>query len=460
MPSKHVIFISIILFMLATFSAGCTATSSAAPPGEQAISPVLSSPPDSPTGMPAPPGGNAGSTEYTLGGAFTVNGTALSESDGTYRSDTTDVSAIYVTNGGNLTLYSPDISTTGNTSSGEASSFYGLNGAILANNGSIVTVSGGMISTTGSGANGAIPTGSGTSITLSDMSINASGDGGHGVMATLGGSLTLTDVDISTTGAHGAPVATDRGSGTVNVTRGIIYSSGADSPGIYSTGNITVSDAVITSMGTEAAVIEGFNSIHLTNTTLAGGVEKTGGIMIYQSFSGDALIGTGKFTMTGGSYNATAGPAFFVTNTDAAITLSGVHVTGTSDTLIQAAGTSRWGTAGNNGGTVSFTADGETLRGNLVTDEISSIHSVLLNGSSLSGSINSAALTLDATSTWNVTGNSKLTYLTESAGIPDGSVGNIRGNNFTVSYNPALGENSWLGGKTYPLSNGGSLVPE
>ncbi|HWQ65817.1 MAG TPA: hypothetical protein VN372_02985 [Methanospirillum sp.] len=443
----------VLLLLFGVVFAGCTVTSDSPlpppPPGD-----------NKGDGMMAPPGGNQASSNYSLSGVYTVDGDTQSASDRTYTSDTTDQSAIYVTNGGTLTLNNPAIFTTGDTSSSDASSFYGLNGAILANNGSAVKVFGGSISTTGSGANGAIPTGTGTSITLSDLTITASGDGGHGVMATLGGSLTLTDVDITTTGIHGAPIATDRGSGTVNVTRGTIYSSGADSPGIYSTGLITIRDATIRSEGTEAAVIEGFNSIHLDNTTLSGGVEKTGGIMIYQSFSGDAETGTGVLTMNRGFYSSTAGPAFFITNTDANITLTGVTVTTGSDTLIKAAGTSRWGTAGRNGGFVSFTADGETLTGSLITDEISSIVANLKNGTSLTGAINTSSLSLDSTSTWIVTGDSHLTSLTDPDGISGDTITNIIGNGFTVTYDTDLPENYPLAGKTFSLKNGGTLRPQ
>ncbi len=62
---------------------------------------------------------------------------------------------------------------------------------------------------------------------------------------------------------------------------------------------------MIISNGTEASVIEGFNSIHLNNTTLSGGVAKTGGIMVYQSMSGDAVAGT--WSVTGNS--ALTGPS-------------------------------------------------------------------------------------------------------------------------------------------------------
>ncbi|HWQ65035.1 MAG TPA: hypothetical protein VN429_11505, partial [Methanospirillum sp.] len=412
------------------------ASSTGMPPDQEGIGngqPPSGMPPGGTPSAGAPPGGPGGNqgTSFALTGNFTVDDKTVSASDGNYMSDKTDTSAIYVTNKGSLTLTNPIISTTGNTSNNDASSFYGLNGAVLANNASTVKISGGTITSTGTGANGAIPTGEGTSISLDNLTITASGNGGHGVMATLGGTLTLVDVNVITSGKNGAPIATDRGSGTVTVTRGTISSSGIDSPGLYSTGVINVTDAIVKSVGTEAAVIEGFNTIHLVNTSLSGGVEKTGGIMIYQSFSGDAETGTGTFTMDGGSYEPIAGPAFFVTNTDSVITLKNVKIVGAPDLLIKAAGTSRWGTQGKNGGIVNFNADNVQLIGSLETDAISSISATLKNGSTLSGAINTSAISLDGTSSWNVTADSTLTSLKDSAGIVDGSIVNIIGNGFT-----------------------------
>jgi hypothetical protein len=278
-------------------------------------------------------------------------------------------------------------------------------------------------------------------------------------MATQGGALTLNNVNIATTGGSGAPLATDRGSGTVTVTGGVITSGSGKSPCIYSTGVITVTGAQLTSTGSEAAVIEGFNTITLKDSNLSGVAGTTGGVMIYQSMSGDATTGTGVFTMTGGSLTSSGGPVFFVTNTDGVIKLTGVTVTSASDTLIKAAGTSQWGTSGKNGGTVQFTADGETLTGNLVTDSISSIAVTLQDKSSLAGSINSAALTLDTTSSWTVTGDSVLTSLSDASGISGTSITNIYGNGHTVTYDKSLAANSALGGKTYSLNGGGTLTP-
>ncbi len=430
-------------------------------------------PPDGMPPMGEPPGGaspeqngnpdsdgSGKGASYTLAGKYTVDGQSRSSDTEEFTSNETDLSAIYVTNGGSLTLRDPVILTYGDTSSDEASSFYGLNGAVLVNNGSTVSISGGTITTTGSGANGVIPTGEGTSVTLSDLIIQASGDGGHGVMATLGASLHLTNVTIDTTGPHGAPVATDRGSGTVTVAGGKITSSGADSPGIYSTGLITVTDAEILSKGTEAAVIEGFNSILLNNTVMTGGIQKTGGVMIYQSFSGDADVGTGTFSMTDGSLTVTEGPVFFVTNTDAEIYLNHVDVSSSSGVLVNASATSRWGTEGKNGGNVTLIAENQDLSGSLIADEVSSVHLSLTKDSSLSGRVQSGSISLDETSNWNVTGDSDLTFVTLSTTSTDDLPAHIIGNGFTVTYDATLPENQYLGGETIPLKNGGHLVPQ
>ncbi len=419
-------------------------------------------PPNGTVPANAPPGqtGQDARSSYTLSGAFTVDGKTEVVENEVFTSDKTDTSAIYVTNKGTLTLKNPTIITSGNTTSNDASSFYGLNGAVLVNNGSSVSISGGSITTTGTGANGVIPTGEGTTVTLSDMNITASGGGGHGVMATLGASLTLTNVDITTSGKNSAPVATDRGSGTVTVTGGKIRSSGIDSPGIYSTGVISVTDADIISTGAEAAVIEGVNSINLENSSLTGGVAKTGGVMIYQSFSGDADIGTGTFSMYGGTLNSTDGPVFFVTNTDAVIHMSSVALSSFSDELVRAAATKRWGTEGENGGHVTFYADNQSLSGLITADDISSADMILQNGSTLSGTLTHTGLTLDSTTTWNVTGDSELTFLVMPDGITGDSIAGIIGNGYTVTYDAAYEENQALGGKTYLIQNGGVLKPE
>lgn len=400
----------------------------------------------------------------TTSAAYILDGGKDVKTDQTYSAMATDESAVYVTNAGVLTLGNSVLTSSGDSSSSDNSSFYGLNAVVLAEAGGVITLSNSSVNSSGAGANGVFATGAGSNITLADVTIQCTGQYAHGVDATLGGSLTLTNVNISTAGANSGAIATDRGSGTITATGGTVITSGQDSPGIYSTGLITVSDATISASGAEAAVIEGANSILLTNTTLSTSMDNKWGVMIYQSMSGDAEGTEGIFTMTGGSLADTAanGALFYVTNSTGIITLKNVAVTSVSGTLLNASA-DRWGNNGSNGGTVKFTADGQILNGNMIADAISSISVTLQNNSSLTGAINSvhtakaANLTLDESSTWNVTADSYLTCLTDSSGISGTTVNNVIGNGFTVYYDRNVC--SELGGLTYSLSGGGTLTP-
>jgi hypothetical protein len=76
----------------------------------------------------------------------------------------------------------------------------------------------------------------------------------------------------------------------------------------------------------------------------------------------------------------------------------------------------------------------------------------------LTGKIASAALTIDSTSSWTLTGNSSLTTLTDSGKISGSSITNITGNGYSIHYDSTLTGNKWLGGLTYSLVNGGLLT--
>ena len=288
------------------------------------------------------------------------------------------------------------------------------------------------------------------------MTIKATGSAGHGVMATQGGTLILRDVDIITTRDRAGAVATDRGSGKITVTGGTVKTSGAGSPGIYSTGEITTNGGTYTATGAEAVVIEGSNSVTLTDTALTG--SSRCGVMIYQSFSGDAEGRKGKYTMTGGSLTATTGPLFFVTNTTAVIKLTDVKTESTAKKIVDA-GANRWGKEGSNGGKVQLTAEKQTLTGDLTTDKLSSITASLQKNTTLTGMVNRAALSIDASSKWIVAGDSVVTGLTLE-GDTATAITRIQGNGHDVRYDVSLAANRWLDGKTCDLPGGGRLMPD
>lgn len=362
-----------------------------------------------------------------------------------------------------MTLSDATVTTSGNTSSQEESSFYGLNAGVLAKGGSI-DMKGGSVSTTGTGANDVFAYGT-SKITMNGVKIKATAQGGHGIMASGGGTIEAADVTAETAGQNSAPVATDRGGGTITVNGGSYAASGADSPGIYSTGVIKATDATFLATGAEAVVIEGANSVELNKSELTS--EKAGkwGVMIYQSMSGDADGAEGVYTQTGGSLTETASdsPLFYVTNSTGVITLSGVKVSNASAVLLNAAA-GRWGTSGSNGGTANLTATGQALTGDIVVDGASSATLTLKSDSSLSGAIDTAkeaksvAVALDSSSSWSVSADSNVTSLT-GAVIKDSAITNIKGNGHTITYDSSVSANSSLGGKTYTLAGGGTLAP-
>jgi hypothetical protein len=456
--------------MILAVSAGCAAQSagtssdstSSTVTTPSGITPPIGTPP---TG--AAPGASPSSTSAAtnISGAFALSSGTKSTTAQSSSATAADQSAIYVTGTGVLTLTNPTVTTSGDTSSQENSSFYGQNAGVLAGGGATIHMTGGTITTTGAGANGAFATGSGSTVTLANVTIKATGEAGHGVMPTQGGTMTLSNVNMTTTGIHSGSIATDRGGGTITATGGTVVTSGQDSPAVYSTGVITVSGATLTATGSEAAVIEGANSITLNNCITTSRFGDKWGVLIYQSFSGDAEGARGVFTVTGGSlkYAALPGPLFYVTNTTAVITLKGADVSVASGILINAAGGTRWGTSGSNGGIVEFAADAQTLAGSVVADKISTVALTLKNGSSLAGAINTAktaksiSLTLDASSTWTVTADSHLTSLSDTAGISGTKIANIVGGGHTVTYDSSA--NPGLGGKTYTVSGGSVLRP-
>lgn len=400
-----------------------------------------------PSGAPGGSGGGPGAStqQYTATGTYTLKSGTVSKSGASYTSSTKDRSAVLVTKSGELTLTDAKVTTSGATSSSDESSFYGLNAGVLAEKGGKITLSGGTVSTTGTGANGVFAYGSGSAVTLTGTTIKATGRYAHGVMASGGGTLTLKNVTADTTGANSATIATDRGGGTVNVTGGKFTTSGQDAPGVYSTGKITVTDAKVTATGAEGAVVEGANSVVFKDSTVTGGKN---GVMLHQSGSGDALVGTAAFTLDGGSLTAKGGDLFYVTNTTATITLKGGATVRESDgKVLDVTAKSK----------AKLTAYGEKLTGNVLTDSTSSATVVLKQGSTLKGTINKAALTLDSTSTWTVTADSTLTTLA-GAKISGSSITNITSNGHTVYYDKSLTANKALGGKTYTLAGGGKLV--
>ena len=388
------------------------------------------------------------------GGGFgangTDNGTAANNADDnavlsnmSFSSENDDENALRA-DGVTVSLADCTITKTGSSSNTENGDFYGMNAALLAENGAQVTVTGGEVSTSATNGNGIFSYGSGTVVNVSGTKIRTAERNSGGIQTTGGGKMNAEDLDVQTEGNSSAAIRSDRGGGTVNVNGGTYVTNGTGSPAIYSTADISVSDAVLTANNSEGIVVEGKNSVKLTDCTLSGKMQGTYNdnseniqcIMIYQSMSGDADVGEAYFEANGGEITSLAGDMFYVTNTSCEIKLSGVKFNMADGVFLREVGNSSsrgWGKSGENGGDVKMNLTDQTVEGDIVVDEISSLD-LDMSGSVLTGAINAdnsggnISVFLDENSTWNLTSDSYISSF-------EGDISNINAGEFHLYVN-------------------------
>jgi hypothetical protein len=428
-------------------------------------------PPEMGEGGPPGDGGPADESDINKTGVHDQDGGTETEEGQSYAATETDESAIYVHGGGSYTSSGATLTKTGDTSSDSSSNFYGNNAIVLAEDESTIALTDCSLTADSEGSNGAFAYGEGSTITLDNCTISTTANSSRGVDATYGGSVTITNSEITTAGDHSAALATDRydDNDPPSITADNVTgtTSGDGSPGIYSTGTFVVSNSDLVATGSEAAAIEGFNSITLTNSDIAGSAKW--GAIIYQSTSGDSSVGTGTLDMSGGSLtNDSSGPVFMVVNTEAIIDLDDVDITTQGDVLIRATDASAgdanvnsdWGSSG---GDVTFNATDQELDGSVSVNELSSVAITLSGTSTLTGAVEvedggSAAITLEDSATWTATGDSQVASLdgvTFSGSTPT----NVDADSGVVIYYTTATDadgNALTG--TYTLAGGGTLV--
>lgn len=230
-------------------------------------------------------------------------------------------------------------------------------------------------------------------------------------------------------GVNAALLATN--GATVTIKNATVTSSAQNGNGVFSYGSgttVNISDSTIT---LENCTVTG----NMSDTQGASSDENVHAVMIYQSMSGDADVGTSTFSMTGGSLTGRNGDLFYVTNTHCVLTLSGVTLRNEDADayLLRIVGNSAshgWGAAEANGAQVEFTADAQTLEGDIVVDTISTLDLTLKNGSSFTGTVNiienaeggtavsdNAVVTIESGCTWTLTGDCVITSLVNNGTI-------------------------------------------
>ena len=351
-----------------------------------------------------------------------------------YNSTTADENALLVSGKVNVTVEDSKVTKTGDSNGGDTTSFYGTNSGVIAKDGANLTIENATIETDATGANGVFSYGGsattsnsssdGTTVTIKNSKITTKKDNSGGIMTTGGGITKAENLTVETSGVSSAAIRTDRGGGKVTVNKGTYKTSGAGSPAIYSTADVTVKSATLTSSASEGIVIEGKNSVNLEDVKLTDNNTKLNGksttyknIFLYQSMSGDASTGEAEFSAKDSTIVTEKGDTFYVTNTSAKITLENNKITNkdSSGNFLRIQKDS-WGNSGSNGGNVTLSMNNQTAEGNIIVDEISTLTLNIKSKSKYTGSINNentakeVIINIDKNSNIKLTGD---TYVSE-----------------------------------------------
>ena len=373
-------------------------------------------------GMNAQPPADSTPT-YPKGATYThTSGTATITDN--YSSSTQYYNVIQCT-GGTLTMNGCTITKTGDGSGGDNSSFYGNNSSIYcgaasstsyqsttAASGAKIVAKNVTVTSSAQGANAVIAT-NGATVEIDGITIVNNKSVSRGLHATYGGIINASNVDITTNEATSSTIATDRGGGTVTVNGGKATANGSKSAVIYSTGTMSATSLVGTSAKGEIAVIEGDNSISMTNCTMTSGSSERG-LLMMQSGSGDASGVNPVMTITGTSLTMTdlSAPLLEVaTCVTATCTLDNCTVTVPSGILMYVMADSQWSTSG-------------------------AVGNLILSNGTYSGIVKydtgyTANVTVNEGAVWNLTGNATVSKLVNN--------GTINKNGYTLTYSSLSG---------------------
>ena len=441
------------------------------PPGGDGIG-GMGTPPDLPEGgMAQPPekpngdmpGGMMGAPQeyaavYTITEDTTLTG-VLASTD-------TDENLLHVVSGTATVTDATMMRTSADSTGGDASSFYGVGAAVLTTGGTAV-IENSTITTDAAGGAGVFAYGDGVAY-VSDTTITTPQDTSGGIHVAGGGTLYAKNLTVTTEGESSAAIRSDRGSGTMVVDGGTYTANGVGSPAVYVTADISIHAAVLNATGSEALCMEGLNTVRLFDCDLSGAMQDlsvndhTWTVIVYQSMSGDAAVGKGHFEMSGGSLTSLNGGLFYTTNTESEFILRDVTITACEDSeyFLRVTGNANqrgWGTAGQNGAQCIFTGLEQFMEGDVLWDSISTLDMYVAEGSTLVGAVVNdetyagdggdgyCNLTLDASSAWIVTGDSRLTSL-----ACEGSITDQEGNAVTIV--SASGEVLAAGGSPYTIT--------
>ena len=394
-------------------------------------------------------------------------------------SNVDDTSVIQVSNQANFTADKLELyKNAGLSSDINSSLYYGLNAALITKDGSSSNLTDSKIKTSSEYATAFYVTGMGSQANLTNTILETTKNNSSGLTASDISEIIAENVIIKTNGVSSPAIKTMNEDSTITVMDSNLETNGTNSPLLYSSGKIEATNIKGTAINSYIAILEGRNSIFITESELltnAIGFKKnndlSSGVFIYNKDSKNisANIGNAEFTIESSnlsinkeSKNYKTAPMFMITNQTAVINITDTSLNFGSNILLNASGNKGYGDKNNNGADVTLTTTDQYLKGEILVDELSKVR-LQLNTSTFKGHINEKNLskevdvTFDKNSRWILTGDSYVNTLT----IQNGRINRLRtyidSNGYDIYYN--ANNNEWLNGKTIRLTGGGKLIP-
>ncbi len=357
----------------------------------------------------------------TSTGYYQASGTA-SVTGKSYSNANSDTNVVQV-RGGTFTMLNTTITKSGDTATSQNSddtSFYGVNSAVFAGNSdtstsAVIAMTNGTVSTSAKGANAFFAYGGGI-LYLDSIAITNTARASRGLIATGGGTIYASNMYIETQEETSSVIATDKGGGTVVVDGGSYVAQGNKCAIIYSAGTMKAYNATGSSASGEISVIEGDNSVTISNCTFTSG-STSRGLLLMQSGSGDASGTTPVMTITDSTLTMTDSSAPLIevaTCVTADITLDNVELTVPSGVLMAVMEDSQWSTSGAIG---NLTLKNGDYSGAVTVDD------------GYTGNV-----TVDSTATWTLTADTTVSTLTVN--------GTVATNGYTLTYTTLSGSGS------------------
>ena len=279
--------------------------------------------------------------------------------------------------------------------------------------GGSVTLNNGTVNTSGSAAHGLYAEGAGSTITTNDTNVAVTGNNSYGAYANLGGAIALNGGTVDTSGNSSSAVVAGQG-GHVDVTNTSISTSGSLSYGLYADQTLNSAPLLLADVSNPASITATNVSIDTQGNWTFGAYARNGGTI---DIDGGTITTNGER-----AYGAIAGEGSQLT-TSADITTNGYHGHG-----VQAGDTDTpEGDGGHvtlNGGTITTNGDeayGLHAYGN---SDIDGTATVVTHGDLSFGAFaeSDSQITLDGTSI-TTTGNGAIGVLANNdAGTTGGSV--------------------------------------